>query len=423
MAAEENPVRSQTLLKIKVGNPERGNMSKPIGWKNACGVVLLCAAATVYLPAQTYTPLFSFNRYNGGWPSAVVQGIDGNFYGTTNSGGSPKNDGTVFKLTPAGKLTTLHRFSGGVDGATPRAALVLGTDGNFYGTTNLGGPNNSGTVFKMKPGGRLTILHSFSGADGANPWAGLIRATDGNFYGTTSAGGARGDGTVFKITSGGTLTTLYSFAGADGYQPTAALVQASDGNFYGTTSGGGANGEGTVFKITSGGTLTTLYSFCAQAGCSDGRVPAAELALGSDGDFYGTTGLGANNDSGTVFKITPGGFLTTLHSFSSFADGGNPQAALMQASDGNFYGTTLFGGNTGHQGTVFKITPGGTLTTLHDGYGPTGYWPRAVLIQATDGNLYGAMASGGSNGAGVVFQLSVGLTPIAEELPASASSQ
>jgi uncharacterized repeat protein (TIGR03803 family) len=303
---------------------------------------------------------------------------------------------------------------------------VLGTDGNFYGTTSFGGPNNSGTVFKIKPGGALTTLHTFSGADGANPWTGLIQATDGNFYGTTSAGGANGGGTVFKITYGGTLTTLHGFAGADGSQPGAELVQATDGNFYGTTSSGGANAKGTVFKITSGGTLTTLYSFCAQVGCSDGSSPAARLAQGSDGNFYGTTGLGANNDSGTVFKITPGGILTTLYSFCnvfSCTDGANPQAGLMQGSDGNFYGTTVSGGNTGHQGTVFKITPGGTLTTLHDGYGPTGYWPRVVLIQASDGNFYGSMASGGSHGAGVIFRLSVGLGLIGELLPSSASTQ
>ena len=173
------------------------------------------------------------------------------------------------------------------------------------------------------------------------PEAGLVQGSDGNFYGTTYVGGANGDGTVFKTTPSGTLTTLYSFAGSDGDTPVAGLVQSRDGNFYGTTSAGGVNDGGTVFKITPSGTLTTLYSFAGNG--SDGANPFAELVQGSDGNFYGTTLSGGENNDGTVFKITPSGTLTTLYSFAG-SDGDQAYAGLVQGSDGNFYGTTYAGG-------------------------------------------------------------------------------
>ena len=211
------------------------------------------------------------------------------------------------------------------DGEAPfrGAGLVQATDGNFYGTTPTAGANASGgTVYKITPSGRLTTLYSFcsqSGCtDGAYPNGRLVQATDGNFYGITNGGGAVSSGTVFKITPSGALTTLYSFCAqlvngvcADGSAPEAGLVQASDGDFYGTTSEGGANFYGTAFKITPGGALTTLYSFCAQSGCTDGSGPDAGLVQATDGNFYGTTPGGGANNLGTVFKITPGGALTT----------------------------------------------------------------------------------------------------------------
>ena len=229
----------------------------------------------------------------------------------------------------------------------------------------------------------LTTLHSFAGGDGASPlFAGLVQATDGNFYGTTVAGGAYNSGTVFKISFSGTLTTLHSFNGADGAASYAGLVQATDGNFYGTTIAGGASNTGTVFKITPSGTLTTLYSFCSQANCADGTNPRAGLVQAIDGNFYGTTFGGGANDEGTVFKITPSGGLTTLYSFcgqANCADGQHPLAGLIQATDGNFYGTTWYGG-ANDEGTIFKIPPSGALTTLHSfGYLDGGY-PYAGLI-------------------------------------------
>ena len=205
----------------------------------------------------------------------------------------------------------------------------------------------------------LTTLHSFSGypSDGDSPYAGLVQASDGNLYGTTNTGGANGWGTVFKMTPSGTLTILYSFTGgSDEGVPGTALIQAKDGNLYGTTAGGGASGNGTVFKITTSGTLTTLHVFSG----SDGAGPNG-LIQAKDGNLYGTTyGGGANGDNGTVFQLTPLGMLTTLYSFSG-SDGYQPFAALIQAKDGNLYGTTEFGGpnftfpsNLGY-GTVFRF--------------------------------------------------------------------
>jgi uncharacterized repeat protein (TIGR03803 family) len=213
----------------------------------------------------------------------------------------------VFKISAAGALTPLYSFTGGADGGGP-AGLVQGSDGNLYGTTFLGGANYAGTVFKFNPAGTLTTLYGFTGgADGGNPSAGLVQGSDSDFYGTTLLGGTYSFGTVFKISSAGALTNLYSFAGgADGASPYAGLVQGSDGNLYGTTLGGGTSSTncpgtcGTVFKISSAGALTNLYSF---TGGADGASPYAGLVQGSDGNLYGTTYTGGANDDGTVFKM------------------------------------------------------------------------------------------------------------------------
>ncbi len=263
----------------------------------------------------------------------------------------------------------------------------------------------------------FTTLVSFDGTNGANPDSSLIQGTDGSFYGTTLNGGANGDGTVFKITPGGTLTTLHTFNGTDGESSSGGLVRATDGNFYGTTFYGGVNcgNCGTVFKITAGGTLTTLYNFCSQPNCTDGYGPDAGLVQGSDGNFYGTTTYGgvggscAGGGCGTVFKITPSGALTKLHDFDD-TDGRNPIAGLVQGSDGNFYGATTRGGNYNGVcslegcGGVFKITPQGTLTTLHVFDGTDGANPYGGLVQGTDGNFYGTAVNGGANGYGTVFK-------------------
>lgn len=342
------------------------------------------AAGTVFkmTPSGMLTTLYSFcgesGCTDGKQPAGIIQAVDGNFYGTTYYGGA-NGHGTVFKITPRGQLTTLYRFcsQGGMcpDGFNPAAGLVQATDGNFYGTTLHGGVNdNEGTVFKITPGGTLTTIYSFCSQsrcmDGKHPYAALVQAADGDLYGTTSIGGANVYyGTVFKISLSGALTTLYSFCAqsgcTDGEIPQAALVQVTSGDFYGTTAYGGANcvvmGCGTVFKISSDGMLTTLYSFCSQGGCMDGAEPFTALVQANDGNLYGTTTYGGacvQQGCGTVFKITPGGALTTLHNFclqSGCPDGIRPYAGLIQATNGRLYGTTQQGGEKGNDGTVFEI--------------------------------------------------------------------
>src|ERR1700722_3524779 len=363
--------------------------------------------------AQTFVTLVEFHGNDGAGPSSsLIQAIDGNFYGTTLSGGI-NDSGTVFKITPAGTLTTLHNFQG-TDGSVPLGALVQAANGNFYGTTSFGGasplcgPPGCGSVFKMTARGKLTTLHSFCQqtgcADGNGPNAGLVRGTEGSFYGTTIVGGANGYGTVFKISAAGKLTTLHSFNAADGRQPASRLLQGTDGNFYGTTQFGGTYDGGAIFKMSPKGKLTSLYNFCGQTGCPDGNLPLGELTQGLDGNFYGTTYLGGTNNSycgggcGTVFRITSAGALTTVYNFCSeakCADGYLPDAGLARGTDGNFYGTNTGDGVTGN-GTIFQITPAGVLTMLHlfDSISNS----QGVLIQSTNGEFYGTTVLGGAFG-------------------------
>jgi uncharacterized protein (TIGR03437 family) len=407
--------------------------------------------------AQTFTTLATFNgTTNGGKPTSLIQGADGNFYGTA---------AVIFKMTPEGALTTLFSSIG-------PSPLIQATDGNFYGTTFFGGPMNWGTIFKITPSGTFTTLYNFldmGGDYGTNPNGGLTQATNGDFYGTTSMGGYHTDnGTVFKFALDGTSTTLHSFEVSDGASPQSSLIQATDGNFYGTTPIGGAGscsgdtfigiagGCGTIFKITPGGALTTLYSFgvgsAASATPPDGSNPIASLMQGSDGNFYGTTvagGIGdcqggdvnipivTANGCGTIFKITPDGDLTTLYSFgATLTDGANPVAALIQATDGNFYGTAAAGGTGGCYngigvtvgcGTIFSITPAGSYTTLYrfgadyilaNKTSVDGVTPQAPLIQATDENFYGTAGAGGAYTYGTVFKFSLA----SPDTPAIASS-
>ena len=408
-------------------------MSKLNFCVKACALFVLWATTAVTLPAQTFKTLQNFDNTDAALPWAtLLQANDGNLYGTTQSGGSSacaSGCGTIFKITPNGRLTTF-RFDG-LSGSDPYAGLVQAADGDFYGVTSSGGTGNGGglcaancgTVFKMTPGGKLTTLHNFDWADGASPTGTLIQATDGNLYGTTQSGGPLSYGSVFKMTPSGTLTTLYSFSGgADGATPVAGLIQAIDGNLYGTTWADVYDylNDGTVFKITLTGELTTLHSF----ELTDGANPQGGLVQALDGDFYGATELGGTYGYGTVFKMTPPGTLTTLHSFSGGTDGDTPVSTLVQATDGNFYGTAAYDGQYPNFGTVFKITPSGKLTTLHNFDSTDGSYPYAGLVQATSGNFYGATFAGGSSsacefGCGTVFSLSVGLGPFVETVPNS----
>jgi uncharacterized repeat protein (TIGR03803 family) len=304
----------------------------------------------------------------------------------------------------------------GVNGAVPTDTLVQGSDGNLYGTTQYGGAANEGTVFRLTTAGTLKTLYSFCSksncADGSTPVGGLIQGTDGNYYGAALSGGAFGQGTIFKITPSGSLTTLHSFCSvskcADGEAPHAGLLQAKDGNFYGTTQGGPSY-NGNVFKITPAGVLTTLYTFCSLSQCADGFSPEGDLIQATDGNFYGTTSQGGGpSGGGTIFRLTPSGTFATLYSFCSLAnckDGSMPYAALLQGTDGNLYGTTMSGGVTGN-GTVFQLTPSGQLNTLYSFCSlancTDGQYPFGELVEGGDGNFYGTTESGGAKTNGTI---------------------
>ena len=389
----------------------RSGLTGIISSNRPWAMFLLYAATVIGLPAQNLTALHSFDGTDGANPYAgLVQATNGRLYGTTVGGGA-FGGGTVFRITTGGKLTTLYSFcaqSGCTDGLNPYAGLVQATNGHFYGTTALGGANNRGTVFTITASGKLTTLHSFDGSDGSQPEGGLTQSANGDFYGTTAFGGANNDGTVFTITAEGKLTTVYSFNGIDGSQPRGGLTLAANGDLCGTTWAGGTSNGGTIFCLTPNHPITPLYSF------PDSAHPVA-LIQATDGDFYGATYDGGASGAGTVFKITPSGTLTVVYSFCAQAgcpDGKNPDGGFIQATNGDFYGTTWAGGaNNG--GTIFQITPSFKFTTTSlcaQSACPVGEHPVG-LVQDTNGDFYGTAYSGGANSDGTVFSLSVGLSP------------
>ena len=335
---------------------------------------------------------FSVIRANDGSPNSVFAGLtlgrDGSFYTTTQSGGSA-SAGTVVRVNGGtGTIALLHEFTGGPEGFDSNGPLLQGPDGSLYGATSGGGLKGLGTLFVTTPTGRFTTIHSFNGDDGTSPAGALIRATDGNFYGATSAGGAANLGTIFRMdASSGAVTVLHAFAGgADGSGPTGALVQGTDGNFYGATAAGGTFNRGTTFRITLGGTLTILHSF---AGTTDGIQPASGLLQGIDGNFYGVTLSSANEEYGTAYRMTPDGTLTTVHQLYRH-DGDYSLVGvngLVRARDGFLYGTTQ--GLKGSLGTFFRIAPDGAVTVLHE-FATDRESPRGTLVEASDGNFYGA---------------------------------
>ena len=282
------------------GTTYGGGAINPCAGGSGCGTIFRIT------PQGTLTTLHSFDFYDGEFPEGgLVQGSDGNLYGTTTWGG--QGAGTVFKISLSGGFTTLHVFNY-TDGWQPVAALVEGTDGRFYGTTQDGGANSSGTVFRIASTGAFTLLHSFTRnyVDGANPTAPLIVGGDGNFYGTTYSGGTTDAGTVFRMSPAGNVDIMHSFMTADGWRPEAGLVLATDGNFYGTTLQGGAHLQGNIFVITPQGALRDLYDFCSQSECSDGGSPYAGLFQGTNGEFYGATAFGGARDAGGIYSLTVG---------------------------------------------------------------------------------------------------------------------
>jgi uncharacterized protein (TIGR03437 family) len=387
-------------------------------------------------------------------PINIIPGSDGNLYGVTQTGGVgtcqyvsvPVGCGSIFEVTPAGVQSTLYSFQPGPVAAESQPfpnTLIQGTDGNFYGTTMEGGKaatdncrEGCGTIFKVTPEGTGTTLHAFDQTDGLGPVR-LIEGIDGNLYGVTEFGGnghcPSGCGTVFEITPQGSLTSLYEFSLSDGAMP-ADLIQGADGNFYGTTLAGGPGnfcpsatpalelrGCGTVFELTPAGELTTIYTF---QGSTDSANPS-NLIQTADGSFYGVASppyeqIGQGGNLGSIFKLTPAGALTTLVVFTG-TNGASPDS-LVQASDGNIYGTTA-GENRGValngtivtpqvDGTLFQISPAGNLATLYDfchlgcAEGKTigGY---SVILGAGQ-NLYGITNTGGTSGAGILFRYTLG---------------
>ena len=394
----------------------------------------------------TFVTLHSFSGPDGVWPyGRLIQGSDGNLYGTTVQGGPNYSTGTVFRMDLLGNITTLHAFISPEDGFVLYGGLLQASDGNLYGMTYQGGASNVGTVFKMDLAGNLTVLHSFSGADGANPYqVSLIQATDGRLFGTTSAGGTNNVGTAFQIDSAGSFSTIHNFSTSEGSYPL-TLMQATDGDLYGMTSRGGSSNLGAAFRMSLDGTVTSLHSFQG----SEGSYPTSALVPGSDSTLNGITQFGGSGGVGVVFEMessgtvstlvsfqnieaglgigsrflqasdgslyaTSGGSifrmdlsgnLTLLHTFAS-EEGSGPYSALIQGTDGAFYGTATSGGAHGF-GTVFKMEPAGAVTTLHsfDVNGADGYSPEAALLQASDGNLYGTTLGGGDHNAGTVFTM------------------
>jgi uncharacterized repeat protein (TIGR03803 family) len=378
----------------------------------------MCAVTASTSDAQVFNTIVNFDGGNGAAPLHVslAQGTDGNLYGTTTAGGS-SNLGTIFRMTPEGVVAVIHSFcssSGCSDGSQPYSGLTLSTDGNFYGTTITGGRNNLGTVYRVTPTGTVKTLHQFNQTDGAYPWGGLVQGRDGDFYGTTSAGGSKNSGTIFRITPGGAFTTVHDFCSlpscGDGVSPYAALIQATDGNLYGIAIP-------YVYKMTPAGVFTTLASL-------SGGLSYGPLYQAADGNFYGTTYTGGDVNKGTVFKMTPAGSMTTVYNFCgqpSCPDGEYPVVGVIQGTDGSLYGATIYGGanvtacNGVGCGTIFKITPSGMFTRLYsfcsqpncsDGEAAYG-----GLHQATNGVFYGSTDVAGGGDEGTVYSLSTGCGP------------
>ena len=374
-------------------------------------VFMFLAFAITPVSAQTFntTTLVNFDLSNGANSGAtLVQAPDGELYGTTYSGGGV-GKGTIFRLAPTGAFVTVHSFNG-ADGQNPFGGLVLAAQGGLIGTTYVGGAygqdlNGYGTVYRMTTSEFFATVQSFAGTNGQNPEDALTLGNDGNYYGTTRLGGANGDGAVVKVTPGGTITILHSFDDVtDGEWPIGGLTLGADGNFYGTTYSGGANLAGTVFKVSPSGTFTTLHAFSG----TDGSGSVAPLVLGTDGNLYGTTGAGGDYGYGVVFRITPSGSLTVLHVFYGY-DGIGP-GALAMGNDGSFYVMTSNGGGS-NDGTILKITQAGAASLLSFFNGTNGANPYGGLVQHTNGVFYGVTYAGGSNGYGTVFSLNLGLPP------------
>jgi uncharacterized repeat protein (TIGR03803 family) len=350
----------------------------------------------------TFRILHSFTGRNvpampeGGHPYAgLAMDGSGDLYGTTISDGA-NGYGTVFKVDPTGKETTLHDFANAADGAFPWSQLVQDDKCNLYGTAGFGGTGGYGTVFKLDPSGNFTVLYSFGGADGNSPRGGLVLNSSGNIYGTTQYGGASGLGVVFKLAANGVYSVLYSFkGGTDGAAPAGTLLRDAMGNLWGVTVDGGAAGSGTIYKIDSAGNESVVHTFTGP----DGAIPLAGLVEDSAGNLYGTAVAGGTQQVGVIYKITTSGNFTILYNFPGGAAGEAPYSVVRDGA-GNFYGVAAGGGDlvacpvSFGCGLVFKVEAGGNETVLHTFTGIDGAF-GTELIQDSAGNLYGTTTDGG----------------------------
>src|ERR1039458_6899824 len=406
-------------------------------------LMLLVAAATTMAQAPTYEVLYNLASHTGDpwypqWIGLFAQGRDGNLYSTSQAGDllNGQRYGTVFQLTPAGSVTVVHSFTGqNAQGGFPNGGLTLGTDGSLYGTS-VGDGLGYGTVFKITTSGQFTVLHNFKGGltEGVAPLAAPIQGTDGNFYGTTKFGGSNDHGTVYKMTPSGTLTVLYMFTGSyssGSLRIPVALILGTDGNFYGTTIGGGQalcnGGCGGIYKMTPAGKLTVLHSF----NNTDGAYPYGAIIQASDGNVYGTTNRGGSGTFGVIYKMTPAGGFSIIHTFLETDNlGYMPQAGLIQATDGKFYGAAN-GPLVGRHGVLFQITSTGTYSVIHRFNLTDGSGPQVSLFPHTNGTLYGDTYEGGggtvcgnvSVGCGVLYSLSMGLGSFVSFLPPQSSGK
>lgn len=385
-------------------------------------MLIVAGSATVY--AQTYTDLYNLGTnagdpVNPAWMGLFAQGRDGNLYSTSQGGGAfigGNQYGTVFRLTPSGTMTVLHSFDIAKDGAHPNSGLTLGADGSLYGTTPGGGPVGFGTVFKITTAGTFTVVHNFNGnTEGVSANAPPILGMDGLFYGTTGNGGGAVFGTVYKMTTKGKLTVLHTFDGITRYPQ--AITLGLDGNFYGTFLGGtGVNVNGGVFRITPKKKFVVLHSFTG----TDGQNPMGAIIQAVDGNFYGTTRAGGTGSQGVVYKMTPSGNITVLHNFANDGHGLAPFAGLAQATDGKFYGTTINNPGTSF-GVLFQISSTGSYADVVFFSNVAGAFKGASaqvsIFQHTNGTLYGDTNGGGLNtgcvGCGVLYSLNMGLGPFA----------
>lgn len=364
-------------------------------------LVLLLVLLPVLGFAQTYTfsTLSSFpptSKDGPVSPSAPTIDGSGNLYGMSYFGGT-YNGGTVFKVTPAGKLSVLHSFA---YHTFPSGSVIRDSAGNLYGTTSFGGAYDSGVIYKITSAGKFTNLYSFQFGGGSS----VMRDSAGNLYGYDTI--ASGNGSLFKLTPSGAYSTLYTFCSltdcADGSSPVGSPIMKADGNLYGATANGGSLGYGTVFEVTPEGEETVLYSFM---GGSDGANPFAKVTQDASGNLYGTTYNGGTSTLGTVFKLTPAGIESVLYSFcllGSCSDGMEPEGTVILDAAGNLYGVTSEGG-INNNGVAFEISPSGQETVIYYAAGAPGL--GSALVMDKSGNLYGTTPDGGGPHNGTVYKL------------------